>query len=110
MLPNSRLILVGLMTFLQLTTCYGLEPYTGIYSTFPLFENLPHTLSEALGEGYSLLKKCKSWKDEYGNIYSKYSSKFLPGLIYNVHGHLSGMVFAVNQSILMSPDEVSTAA
>ena len=81
--------------------------FTGVYSTFPKFKPLPLTVSSAVDQGYVLQKECSSTTDEYGIIYSKEESSFLPGLMYNLHGQLSGMVFGVNRSDLFKQDEVS---
>ena len=81
--------------------------FTGVYSTFPKFKPLPRTVSSAADQGYVLQKECSSTADEYGVIYSKEESIFLPGLMYNLHGQLSGIAFGVNRSDLFKPDEVS---
>ena len=81
--------------------------WTGVYSTFPKYRPLPLKLSEAVNkEGYLLQKNCSSPADQYGMIYSKSESRFLPGLMYNTHGQLSGMVFGVNRTQLFKPNEV----
>ena len=107
MASDVSLTLIVLITLSHITEGDNSRSYTGIYSTFPLYKTLPSRLSDALAEGYTLLKQCDSSIDEYGNIYSKTTSEFLPGLMYNTHGQLSGMVFAVNQSALAIPNEVS---
>ncbi len=83
--------------------------YSGVYAPFGRFITLPPTVDDAMAQGYTLRKDCASSVDEYGTIYSNERTGFLPGLMYNTHRQLSGMVFAVNTSQLFRPDEVRLA-
>ena len=100
------------LLFQKASTTMDNGDFTGVYSTFPKFKPLPLalTISSVVDQGYVLQKDCSSTTDEYGVIYSKDESRFLPGLIYNRHGQLSGMVFGVNRTDLFKQDEVSPEA
>ena len=106
MTSHVATLLLVIMTVTIATTSQSNE-YTGIYSTFPIFKKLPQTVGAAEAEGYAVRKECASPADEYGRIYSLEEARLLPGLIFNTHGQLSGMVFGVNRSQLLRPEEVS---
>ena len=103
---------VAPLLFPGATTTLHNGGFTGVNSTFPKFKPLPLalTISSVVDQGYILQTDCSSTTDEYGVIYSKEESRFLPGLIYNRHGQLSGMVFGVNRTDLFKQDEVSLEA